>query len=77
MERLSDIRRGELDYHPLAAFRGMIYILQTKEGIQAKRLLFLEDRGNENFGELVELEEELEECAIERGRMHERRLWEL
>ena len=77
VERLGDIRRRKFDYHTLAAFGGLIYVFQTKERIQAKGLLFLENRGDKDFCEFVDFEEELEECAIERGGMHKRGLWEL
>jgi hypothetical protein len=67
MEGLSNIRRGKFDYHLLASLGRIVYVFQTKEGVLPKDSFLLKNRGNEDFCELVDLEEELKECAITRG----------
>jgi hypothetical protein len=77
VERFGNIRRGELDYHPLSALGGIALVLQAKEWIQAEDFLLLEGGWNKDFCELVDFEEELDKLSGQGRRVDQGRLGEL
>jgi hypothetical protein len=72
MERLRDVWGREFDQDPLSSLRLVFLVFQAKISVQPEGFLLLKDRGYQDFGELVDFEEELEECAIACWFMHKR-----
>ena len=64
VERFRDVGGGEFDQDSFASFRGVGGVFETKELILSELFFSSKDGRNQNFGELVDFEEELEECAI-------------
>ena len=63
VEGFRDVGRGEFDQDSLASFRGIFRVFEAQEFVLSEGLFSSEDRRDEEFGELGNFEEELEECA--------------
>jgi hypothetical protein len=71
VERFRNIWGREFNYNLLPTFGRVLRIFQAKESVLTKALLPCENRGNKNFCELVNFEEELKKRASDRGRVDE------
>ena len=77
VEGFRDVGGGEFDQNSLASFRGIFRVSKAQEFVLSEGLFSSEDRRDEDFGELVDFEEELEECTGYCWLVDERRLGEL
>mgnify|MGYP003312262560 CR=1 FL=1 len=77
VERLSDVRRGELYDDALASLGWVGLVLQSEIWVAAKLLAALEDGWDEDLSELVDLEEEGEERSVGLWLLEESGFWEL
>jgi hypothetical protein len=77
VERLGNVGRGELDNHLLLVRARVGGVVETKVGVETVLGGVLEDRGKDEFGERVRLEEEADKGLFGDGREDEGGLGEL
>jgi hypothetical protein len=71
VEGLGDVGRGELDDHLLLVGARIRGIVETEVGVEAVLCRVLEDRGKDEFGEGIRLEEETDKGLFGDGREDE------
>jgi hypothetical protein len=71
VERLGNVGRGELDNHLLLVGARVGGVVETKVGVETVLGGVLEDRGKDEFGERVRLEEEADKGLFGDGREDE------